>query len=208
VNVRLRDVTAFATWFEQTTGKPFGVAQDKPFEPVAVTPLDVRDYRAYLQAVRGFKPNTVNRSLTSLSTFFRFCQDTGLVATNPCRAVRAVGQQQRPPRWLSRQAQGALRRAISEDLQLAELKAQVAGDSHHARPAPYFRQEPGGRGLAAHRGGGAAGPRPAEHHRRLHSARPGRPAPGGGGSGLGRTMIWAQQQQAMTDLHPVNTEKG
>jgi integrase/recombinase XerD len=122
VDVRLRDMTAFATWFGQTTGKPF--------TPVAVTPLDVRDYRAYLQAVRGLKPNTVNRALTSLSTFFRFCQDTSLVATNPCKAVRAVAQQQRPPRWLSRQEQGALRRAISEELQLAELKAQVAGDPH------------------------------------------------------------------------------
>ncbi|MCD6554033.1 MAG: phage integrase N-terminal SAM-like domain-containing protein, partial [Anaerolineae bacterium] len=56
VDVRLRDLEAFATWFEQTTGKPF--------EPVAVTPLDVRDYRAYLQTVKGLKPNTVNRALT------------------------------------------------------------------------------------------------------------------------------------------------
>ena len=123
VDVRLRDMSTFATWFEQTTGKPF--------EPVAVTPLDVRDYRAYLQTVRGLKPNTVNRALTSLSTFFHFCQEVGLVASNPCRKVRPVAQQPRPPRWLSRQEQAALRRALAEELQLAELKAQVAGDPHH-----------------------------------------------------------------------------
>ncbi|MCR4407619.1 MAG: phage integrase N-terminal SAM-like domain-containing protein [Anaerolineae bacterium] len=92
VELRLHDLEDFIAWFEETTGKPFA--------PVAVTPPDVRDYRAYLQTVRQLKPNTVNRALSSLSTFFRFCQDQALVATNPCRKVRPVAEQPRPPRWL------------------------------------------------------------------------------------------------------------
>jgi len=123
VELRLSDLEDFVAWFEETTGKSF--------EPVAVTPLDVRDYRAYLQTVRQLKPNTVNRALSSLSTFFRFCQDQALVATNPCRKVRPVAEQPRPPRWLSRQEQAALRHEFDEALQLAELKARVFGDPHH-----------------------------------------------------------------------------
>ena len=94
VDIRLRDLSAFVAWFEQTTGREF--------EPVAVTPPDVRDYRAYLQTVKGLKPNTVNRALSSLSVFFTWAQGEGLVATNPCRAVRPVPQQPRPPRRLDR----------------------------------------------------------------------------------------------------------
>ncbi|HEY68813.1 MAG TPA: site-specific integrase [Thermoflexia bacterium] len=123
VDIRLRDLSAFVAWFEQSTGKPF--------EPVAVTPPDVRDYRAYLQTVKGLKPNTVNRALSSLSVFFTWAQGEGLVATNPCRAVRPVPQQPRPPRRLDRKEQAVLRRAVQEVLQLAELKAQLAHDPHH-----------------------------------------------------------------------------
>ena len=122
VKLRLRDLAAFAAWFEQSTGKPF--------EPLAVTPPDVRDYRAYLQVTRGLKPNTVNRALSSLSVFFEWAQAEGLVAANPCRAVRAVAQQPRPPRWLDRKEQAALRRAFQEVAQRAQWKALLAEDYH------------------------------------------------------------------------------
>ena len=119
VQVRMSDLSAFAAWFEQSTGRAF--------DPVAVTPPDVRDYRAYLQSVRGLKPNSVNRALSSLSVFFEWARDEGLVAANPCKGVRPAQQQPRPPRWLDRREQAALRRALREVVQLAELKARLAG---------------------------------------------------------------------------------
>ncbi|HHS96675.1 MAG TPA: integrase [Chloroflexi bacterium] len=119
VRLRLDDLAAFVAWFEQSTGRAF--------DPVAVTPPDVRDYRAYLQSVRGLKPNSVNRALSSLSVFFSWARDEGLVASNPCKGVRPVEQQPRPPRWLDRREQAALRRALREVVQLAELKARLAG---------------------------------------------------------------------------------
>jgi integrase/recombinase XerC len=121
--VRRRDLAAFAAWFEQTTGKVF--------DPLAVTPPDVRDYRAHLQSVQGLKPNSVNRALSSLSTFFKWAQDEGLIAVNPCRQVRPVAQQPQPPRWLSRPEQAALRRAFQETAQRAQWKASLADDPHH-----------------------------------------------------------------------------
>ena len=118
VDVRRRDMTAFVAWFEQTTGKPF--------DPLAVTPPDIRDYRSHLQTVRNLKPNTVNRALSSLSVFFKWAQGEGLVGANPCRGVRPVAQQARPPRWLDRKEQAALRRAFQEVAQRAQWKALLA----------------------------------------------------------------------------------
>jgi len=119
VRVRMDDLTAFAHWFEQTTGRAF--------DPVAVTPPDVRDYRAFLQTVRNLKPNSVNRALSSLSVFFTWAQDEGIAATNPCKRVHPVAKQPHPPRWLDRREQGALRRALAEAVQLVELRARLLG---------------------------------------------------------------------------------
>jgi site-specific recombinase XerD len=115
VDIRMRDLHRFIDWFEQSTGRAF--------EPLVVTPPDVRDYRAYLQTVKDLKPNTVNRALSGLSTFFRWAQSAGLVASNPCQTVRPVTQQPRPPRWLSRSEQRVLRRAFQEVAQRAEVFA-------------------------------------------------------------------------------------
>src|SRR3712207_4884972 len=63
------DLRHFAGWFARATGEAFA--------PQAVTPTDVRDYRAHLQTVERRAPATVNRRLAALRAFFRFCVATG-----------------------------------------------------------------------------------------------------------------------------------
>ena len=52
------DLAHLARWFETATGEPFRAA--------AVTPTDVRDYRAHLVSVERRQPATVNRRLAAL----------------------------------------------------------------------------------------------------------------------------------------------
>ena len=47
------DLLLFARWFSDTT--------DEAFSPTAVTPTDIREYRAYLINVERRAPTTVNR---------------------------------------------------------------------------------------------------------------------------------------------------
>ena len=53
-----RGLKDFAAWFETINGEQF--------RPERVTPLDVREYKSYLQSVKGYKPSTVNRRLARL----------------------------------------------------------------------------------------------------------------------------------------------
>ena len=117
VDSYIRDLRAFARWFEQTNGEEFS--------PERVTPLDVREYRQHL-VQRGRKPATVNRKLAALRVFFAWARREGLVSANPTEDIRLVPQVESPPRWLSRQEQYALRREVQAAVQLAERKTDVA----------------------------------------------------------------------------------
>jgi len=95
-------VRRFAEWYEQSSG---------PFDPAAVTPLDVAEYRRWLQG-GGSKPATVNLVLVALSRFFAWAADVGACSLNPAVGVKRVPEQVPGPRWLDRKALGALMRAV------------------------------------------------------------------------------------------------
>ena len=57
-----QDLLLFAKWFDSTNGEVFSAR--------AVTPTDLREYRALLQNVEGRKPATINRKLAALRSFF------------------------------------------------------------------------------------------------------------------------------------------
>ncbi|MEW5932631.1 MAG: tyrosine-type recombinase/integrase [Bacillota bacterium] len=95
-------VRRFAEWYEQSVGG---------FDPTAVTPLDVAEYRRWLQD-RGSKPATVNLVLVALSRFFAWAADGGACSLNPAAGVKRVPEQVPGPRWLDRKGVGALMRAV------------------------------------------------------------------------------------------------
>ncbi len=98
-------VKRFAAWHEGMTGEPF--------DPAAVTPLDVADYRRQL-AEKGKRPATVNAALEALSSFFNWAAGRGLVQANPVEGVKRLKEQRQPPRWLSRRELGAFMRAVQK----------------------------------------------------------------------------------------------
>lgn len=109
-----RDLAHFVAWFEQTTGRT-------P-EPTSVTPLDIREYRQFLQRDQKMKPSSVNRRLAALRAYFSWAYDTGRVASKPTDSIKLVEQTRRAPRWLSREQTYALLREAKEAIQLAEAK--------------------------------------------------------------------------------------
>ncbi len=111
--VALRD---FATWFQHTTGNPL--------TPTALTPLDVREYRQHLTAVRRLKPATVNQYLAGVRAYARWAKATGLITDNPTNGIRSLRQVDTAPRWLSRSEQYKLLRTVREAVQLGTLRAQ------------------------------------------------------------------------------------
>jgi len=86
------DLSLFARFFTETTGESF--------RPQAVTPTDIRDYKAHLVTVRRQRPATVNRRLAALRKFFGWAKAQGLVAELPTDAVKGLPQARRIPKAL------------------------------------------------------------------------------------------------------------
>src|SRR4051812_28196059 len=89
-----QDLQLFAHWFDATNGETFSAA--------AVTPTDIRDYRAYLQNVERRAPATINRKLASLRAFFRWAHGTRLIAEPPTEVVKGVQGEPAATRWLDK----------------------------------------------------------------------------------------------------------
>lgn len=104
VAIYLGHLRRFSSWVEGTYGD---------FDPAAVTPLDVADYRRYLQG-RNRKPTTVNNALDAIGSFFTWAEGAGLVQTDPTEGVKRLKEQKSAPKWLSRREVGALVRAVQK----------------------------------------------------------------------------------------------
>jgi len=86
------------------------------FDPAAVSPLDIIEYRRYLQdspGRPGRKENktagTVNRILISLRVFFGWMVKTGQIQMNPMEGIKPVAVSGIiAPKWLDRRQQAAL----------------------------------------------------------------------------------------------------
>ena len=109
-------VEQFASWFQQTNGKPL--------TPEAVTPLDVKEWRGHLLTVRELAPSTVNQYLAGVRSYVRWAKAAGKIEHNPTNGIKMVKQMPSPPRWLERSEQFALLRTAQEAVQLGYLKAQ------------------------------------------------------------------------------------
>lgn len=115
VKAYTHDVASFAIWFEQTTGEAF--------EPQAVDPREMTDYRGFLLQ-RDKKPATVNRRLIALRRFFLWAKRTGQANSSPFEILENVQvkeQKEVTPRWLSRQDQLALLRAVRRSEKARDL---------------------------------------------------------------------------------------
>lgn len=109
------DVKKFKAWFEGRHGN---------WEPAAITPLDLVEYRSHLQRTggRGKKgeppqpasPATVNRALVSLSVFCKWAVRQGIMTMDPTADIKPVDEEELAPRWLDRRQQAAFVRAVQK----------------------------------------------------------------------------------------------
>jgi integrase/recombinase XerC len=106
VTAYTRDVRLFGEWFDQTNGR--AVAPD------AITPIDVRQYRSYLLTVKKHKPATVNRKLASLSALCEWARGEELILANPTDDISLVEEVRPAPKWMDKNQQYALLRAVQE----------------------------------------------------------------------------------------------
>jgi integrase/recombinase XerC len=111
----VQDMRDFARWFEGTNGVELS--------PERLTSQDVREYRQHLLAVRRAKPALVNRRIAAIRAYVRWGRREGLIQGNPLEGVRPVREQERGPRWLTRQERNALVREL-------ELMVQGARTAH------------------------------------------------------------------------------
>ena len=88
------DLASFARWFADSTGDEFTAA--------AVTPTDVRDYKAHLRTVRRCQAATVNRRLAALRRFFGWAKATGRIRELPTEGVKGVPSAPRSPKSLTK----------------------------------------------------------------------------------------------------------
>jgi site-specific recombinase XerD len=84
----------FAHWYQVT----YGVT----FIPDEVMPRDVRDWKAYQQAVEKAAPATVNQRLTAITRLFRWARSQGMCRENPAEDVRNIRLESRQPKALDK----------------------------------------------------------------------------------------------------------
>src|SRR3954451_11523699 len=113
-----QDLRLFAQWFEESNGEDFSAA--------AVTPTDIRDYRAFLQNVERRATATINRKLASLRAFFRWAHATKRIGESPTESVKGVKGDPAATRWLDKRQADRLIRAVerhgnTRDLAIIQL---------------------------------------------------------------------------------------
>lgn len=110
----LSDLRIFEKWFEKTN------AVDMKLENI--TPTDIKEYRRFLLEVEKRTANTVNRKLASLSALMQWAESLGKISSDPTQKIHMVHKVAGSPKWLGKQEQFALSRAIERDLQLSKLR--------------------------------------------------------------------------------------
>ena len=101
------DLLGFARWFTGSTSDAFTAS--------AVTPTDVRDYRAHLRTIQRRPAATVNRRLAALRRFFAWAKATNRIRELPTEDVKGVPSVDLTPRSLPKRDLDRLLRAAEQD---------------------------------------------------------------------------------------------
>ena len=88
------DLRVFARWFADSTGEDFTAH--------AVTPTDLRDYKAHLRTMERLQAATVNRRLAALRRFFLWAKGAGKITNLPTEQVKGIPAAPRTPKALTK----------------------------------------------------------------------------------------------------------
>jgi site-specific recombinase XerD len=86
----------------------------------SIGPLDIAEFKRYLQK-KGQKPNTINRALVTLTLFFDWAVEKGLVESNPASNVKYVKEVKTAPKSLSRREQLSFMRAVNQGRKIRDI---------------------------------------------------------------------------------------
>lgn len=90
-----------------------------------VTPVDLAEWKRHRTAVA--KPATVNLEIDALRQFFRWAHSEGIIPSDPSARLKHVPETARlAPKWLSRQEQHRLLRAVQRARQAADTDERRA----------------------------------------------------------------------------------
>jgi integrase/recombinase XerD len=106
----LSDLRQFMAWCEATWRA--GQEAEASFTPATITTPLLTRYRTYLQRTLQRKPASINRALISIKRYCAWAVEAGIVARDPAKVVKPVGQQESAPRHLSDQDEEALLAAV------------------------------------------------------------------------------------------------
>jgi site-specific recombinase XerD len=98
------DLALFARWFTESN--------QESFTAPAVTPTDIRDYKAYLVGVKHQSSATVNRRLAALRKFFTWAKAAGRITELPTDSVKGLPPAPRAPKSLEKREVDRLIRVV------------------------------------------------------------------------------------------------
>jgi site-specific recombinase XerD len=96
------DLLTFTAWYQTRY-------EERP-HPQLIQAEELREYRTHLREKLGLAPATVNRRLSALRSFLRWCEALGISAE--IRTPKRIAQVQPPPRWLSEKEKRHLLRQL------------------------------------------------------------------------------------------------
>ncbi len=101
-----RAMIHFSRWSEQSYGEVF--------DPAAIIPRDVTDWKAYQQTVEKTKPATFNIRLTGLSRYFKWAVARDYARSDPTVEVSSLHLENRRPKSLDDKYVRRLLRQVSK----------------------------------------------------------------------------------------------
>ncbi len=99
-----RGLAHFAAWSKQTYGQDF--------DPAAIIPRDIADWKSFQQTVEKAAPATINTRLAAVSSFFRWGQAQGYIVTDPSANISSLRIPKRHPQALDEKSTRRLLRAV------------------------------------------------------------------------------------------------
>ncbi len=100
------DLNDFSRWFSETNGEDL--------VPNLITSIDLKEYQAHMIRNRGLKPATVNRRLTAIRSWMRWCQEQGKIQSLP-RWPKRARQVSQAPKALDKRKQDRYLRAVERE---------------------------------------------------------------------------------------------
>ncbi len=106
------DLRKFVRWYQEIEGRQPDIK--------SISPLDLAEFKRHLINI-GQKPTTVNRAIMALSSFFRWAVGQKLLEQNPARGVRLVKENKTAPKFLDREKQSALMKAVQSSGKIRDI---------------------------------------------------------------------------------------